>query len=134
MNELRKHVAAAALVACLSTGLADNAAAAMTDYEFQLVDGTVAMGKDIPVRVRLVDKRTGMTVPDAVIFETRLDMAPDGMETMTAPVEVAPSPEPGIYVVKGNFVMAGGWRISLGAKVQGEEGTLRNELVLKATE
>ncbi|KQT51200.1 heavy metal RND transporter [Aureimonas sp. Leaf454] len=134
MNELRKHVAAAALVACLSTGLAGNAAAAMTDYEFQLVDGTVAMGKDIPVRVRLVDKRTGMTVPDAVIFETRLDMAPDGMETMTAPVEVAPSPEPGIYVVKGNFVMAGGWRISLGAKVQGEEGTLRNELVLKATE
>lgn len=134
MNELRKHVAAAALVACLSAGLAGNAAAAMTDYEFQLVDGTVAMGKDIPVRVRLVDKRTGMTVPDAVIFETRLDMAPDGMETMTAPVEVAPSPEPGIYVVKGNFVMAGGWRISLGAKVQGEEGTLRNELVLKATE
>lgn len=134
MNELRKHVAAAALVACLSAGLAGNAAAAMTDYEFQLVDGTVAMGKDIPVRVRLVDKRTGMTVPDAVVFETRLDMAPDGMETMTAPVEVAPSPEPGIYVVKGNFVMAGGWRISLGAKVQGEEGTLRNELVLKATE
>lgn len=134
MNNLMKRVAAAALTACLASGFAGNAAAAMSDYEFQLVDGTVGMGKGIPVRVRLVDKRTGMTVPDAVIFETRLDMAPDGMETMTAPVEVAPSPEPGIYVVTGAFVMAGGWRISLGAKVQGEEGTLRNELVLKVTE
>jgi hypothetical protein len=28
--------------------------------------------------------------------------------------------------------MAGGWRLSLGAKIQGETGTLKNELVLKA--
>lgn len=134
MNNLTKRVAAAALVACLFIGFAGNAVAAMSDYEFQLVDSTVKMGAGMPIQVRLVDKRTGKAVPDAVIFETRLDMAPDDMETMTAPLEVAPSPEPGIYVVKGNFVMAGGWRISLGAKVQGEEGTLRNELVLKATE
>jgi hypothetical protein len=29
--------------------------------------------------------------------------------------------------------MAGGWRLSLGAKVQGETGTIENKLVLKAT-
>jgi hypothetical protein len=28
--------------------------------------------------------------------------------------------------------MAGGWRLSLGAKVQGETGTLENKLILKA--
>ncbi len=134
MNDLKKRAAAAALAACLWTGLAGGASAAMSDYEFQLVNDTVATGQSVPFRVRLVDKRTGGTVSDAVIFETRLDMAPDGMETMTAPVEVVPSGEPGVYELKGNFVMAGGWRISLGAKVQGEEGTLRDELVLKAAD
>ena len=29
--------------------------------------------------------------------------------------------------------MAGGWQLSLGAKVQGEEGSVENKLVLKAT-
>jgi hypothetical protein len=29
--------------------------------------------------------------------------------------------------------MAGGWQFSLGAKVQGETGTVENKLVLKAT-
>ena len=29
--------------------------------------------------------------------------------------------------------MAGGWRLSLGAKVQGETGTVENRLVFKAT-
>ncbi|WP_188907342.1 FixH family protein [Aureimonas endophytica] len=134
MNHFTKRVAAASLVACLCAGLASGAAAAMSDYEFQLVGDTVPTGKAVPFRVRLVDTRTGRTVPDAVIFETRLDMAPDGMETMTAPVEVVPSGEPGVYKLKGNFVMAGGWRVSLGAKVQGEEGTLRDELVLKAAD
>jgi hypothetical protein len=28
--------------------------------------------------------------------------------------------------------MAGGWRLSLGAKVQGETGTVENKLVIKA--
>ena len=39
-------------------------------------------------------------VRDAVIFSTRLDMAPDSMEMMTAPAELAPSIEPGIYRFK----------------------------------
>ena len=60
-------------------------------------------------------------------------MAPDGMPTMTAPLEQVPSTEPGIYRFKTNLTMAGGWRLSLGAKVQGETGTVENKLVLKAT-
>ena len=32
--------------------------------------------------MRLVNKKSGKPVPDAVIFAKRIDMAPDGMEMM----------------------------------------------------
>lgn len=69
---------------------------------------------------------------DAVIMAKRIDMAPDGMPTMTAPLEQAPSSEPGVYRFKTNLMMEGGWQLSLGAKVQGETGTVENRLVLRA--
>ncbi len=63
-----------------------------------------------------------------------MDMEPDGMETMTTPVEVLPSDEPGVYRFRTNLVMAGGWRFSIAAKVQGETETVEGKLVLKAVE
>jgi hypothetical protein len=59
-------------------------------------------------------------------------MAPDGMPTMTAPLEPVPATEPGTYRFKTNLMMEGGWQLSLAAKVQGETGTVQNRLVLKA--
>ena len=44
-----------------------------------------------------------------------------------------PGVEPGTYRFKATLNMAGGWQLSLGAKVQGETGTVENKLVLKAT-
>ncbi len=106
--------------------------AAATDYEFQAVKTDVKKGPEAIVSVRIVDKRTGRAVPDAVIFTTRMDMAPEGMETMTTPVDLAPSSEPGVYAFKTNLVMEGGWRFKLAAKVQGEPETVQGELILKA--
>ena len=132
MTKINMGVAAAALAGLLGFGA--SALAAITDYEFQLVETDVKSNRDALVSVRLVDRRTGKAVPGAVIFETRADMAPDGMETMTTPIEAVPSQEPGVYRFKVALVMQGGWRISLGAKIQGEEGTLDDQLVLKVTE
>ncbi|OAP35191.1 hypothetical protein AU381_25945 [Sinorhizobium glycinis] len=106
--------------------------AAASDYEFQLVEPEVAQGPEATVAVRLVDKRTNAPVPEAVIFTTRLDMAPEGMEAMTTSVEAMPSPEPGVYKFKTNLSMEGGWRFKLAAKVQGETDTVQGELVLQA--
>ena len=128
-----KRAGAAALAAVLSMAALSTARADITDYEFQLVQTNVKQGNGAIVAVRLVDKRSGKAVPDAVIFATRIDMAPDGMETMAAPIEALPSTEPGVYRFKTNLMMAGGWRLSLGSKIQGETGTLENKLVLKAT-
>jgi hypothetical protein len=43
-----------------------------------------------------------------------------------------PGTEPGTYQFKANFSMAGRWQLSLGAKVQGETGTVENKLVVTA--
>ncbi|WP_309775781.1 FixH family protein [Nitrobacter vulgaris] len=128
-----KRAAAAVLAAALSVTAFSAAKADITDYEFRLVQTEIKQGNGAIVAVRLIDKQSGKAVPDAVIFATRIDMAPDGMETMAAPIEALPSTEPGVYRFKTNLTMAGGWRLSLGAKIQGETGTLQNKLVLKAT-
>ncbi|RWH71731.1 MAG: hypothetical protein EOQ86_05360 [Mesorhizobium sp.] len=125
----------AAMLALASVIVAFQAAkAAQEDYEFQLVKSEIKEGNGAVVAVRLFDKRTGAPVNDAVVFATRMDMAPDGMEAMTAPVEVLPSVEPGIYRFKTNLKMAGGWRFSIAAKVQGETETVERRLELKAVQ
>jgi hypothetical protein len=121
-----------ALIGIAMTGSATLARADIKDYEFQLVDKTVKKG-DAVISVRLVHKPDGKPVSDAVIFAKRLDMAPDGMETMKAAIEPMPSMGPGIYKFKAEVTMEGGWQLSLAAKVQGETGTVENKLVIKAT-
>jgi YtkA-like len=122
----------AALIGIAVIGSATLARADIKDYEFQLVDKTVKKG-DAIISVRLVHKPDGKPVPDAVIFATRLDMAPDGMETMKTTIEPMPSTEPGVYRFKAALTTEGGWQLSLGAKIQGETGTVESKLVLKAT-
>src|SRR5882757_7578452 len=120
----------AALITLAITG--SIARADIKDYEFQLIDQTVKKG-DAIISVRLVHKPDGKPVPDAVILATRLDMSPDGMQEMATKIAPMPSTEPVIYKFKATLSMAGGWQLSLGAKVQGETGTVENKLVLKAT-
>lgn len=126
-----KNAAAAVLIALAATSAAP-AWAGIKDYEFQLVQTDVKKADSADVAVRLVDKRSGKPVPNATIFAKRLDMAPDGMESMTSTVTPAPSTEPGIYRFKVALPMAGSWRLSLGAKVQGESGTVESKLPFKA--
>ena len=114
------------------TGSVTIAFADIKDYEFQLVDPTVQAGPDKTIMVRLVNKTTGKSVPGAVIFATRLDMAPDGMQEMATRIAPMPGGEPGTYKFKATFGMEGRWQLSLGAKVQGETGTVENKLVITA--
>ena len=117
-----------AVLTCGATG----AFADIRNYEFKLVEPTVKAGPDKTIAVRLIDKTTGKPVPDAVIFATRLDMAPDGMQEMATKIERVPGAEPGTYMFKATFGMAGRWQLSLGAKVQGETGTVESKLVIQA--
>ena len=129
----RKTLRAAAIGAALLAAIAATALADSKDYEFQLVDNEVKQG-EATVAVKLVHRPTGRAVPDAVLFAKRIDMGPDDMAAMTAPLEPLPSTEPGVYRFKTDLTMAGNWALSLGAKVQGETGTVENKLILKATQ
>ncbi len=128
---ISKRALAAALTTLALLGATSFARADINDYEFQLIEKEVKKG-DAILSVRLVHRPDGKAVPDAVIFAERLDMAPDSMAEMQTTIAQAPSVEPGVYRFKVDLTMAGGWRLSLGAKIQGEIGTLKNELVLKA--
>ena len=129
----RNCLSAAALGALLLAAIAGSALADTKDYEFQLINKEVKKG-EVFIAVKLVHKPSGRAIPDAVIFAKRIDMGPDGMEMMAAPIEAVSSTEPGIYRFKTDLSMAGRWALSLGAKVQGETGTVENKLIVRATQ
>ncbi|CCD93570.1 conserved exported hypothetical protein [Bradyrhizobium sp. ORS 375] len=122
----------AALAATLS--LATTAAiAGAADYTFEPVTPEMKKGDDVILTVRLTNKQTGKPVADAVIFKTRIDMAPDGMADMESPVAPLPSKEPGTYAFKTDLPMAGRYQVTLSAKVQGEPETVTAKVIVKAT-
>jgi hypothetical protein len=127
-----RRAAVVALIGLACMAAVSQAQAGIGDYEFRLVQTEIKKSDDAIVAVRLIDRRSGKAVLDAVIFAKRVDMAPDGMAEMAEPIEQLPSTEPGVYRFKAALVTAGGWRLSLGAKVQGETGTVENKLEFKA--
>ena len=131
MLNTTRAVQAALIVAAIGCA-SSPAIAEISDYRFELVDQAVKAGPDKIITVRLTNIKTGKTVPDAVIFATRLDMAPDGMQEMATKIASMPGGEPGVYKFKATFGMAGRWQLSLGAKVQGETGTVESKLVVTA--
>jgi len=133
MKTLSNRRAALAVLGALAlTAVTAPARADVKDFEFQLVQSEVKKGNGAIVAVRLVNKKTGQPVPNAVFAAKRIDMAPDAMAEMVSPLEQLPATEPGVYRFKTNLSMVGRWQLSLGAKVQGETGTIQSKLVLKA--
>lgn len=123
---------AAALAATLSLA-ASAAMAGAGDYAFEPVNPEMKKGDDVTLAVRLTNKQTGKPVSDAVIFRTRVDMAPDGMADMESAVAPLPSQEPGVYAFKTDLPMAGRYQVTLSAKVQGEPETVTSKVIVKAT-
>ena len=131
MTRIKNYFGITLLAAVMTTSLLVPARADVKDFEFQLVQSEIKKGEAIVV-VRLIDKRTKTPVPNAVIFAKRIDMAPDGMASMAEKIEELPSTVPGEYRFKTNLSMQGRWQLSLGAKVQGETGSVQGKLIVKA--
>jgi hypothetical protein len=129
LNTIYARICGSALALALSTS---SALADATDYRFDLVSTDHQVGSGAILEVRLTDLRTGTPVEGAVIYATRMDMAPDGMATMTSPVTAMPSDVPGTYRFATDLTMAGGWRFWVAAKVQGESETVSAEIELRA--
>ncbi len=130
---MNQKFALAAPVFAVAMSLSNTAFGAANDYLFEPVKAEVTKGNGVVVTVRLVHKPTGKPVSDAVIFLPRIDMSPEGMATMAAPLTPVAGGEPGTYSFRTDLVMAGGWLLSLSAKVQGEPETVQCEITFRAT-
>jgi hypothetical protein len=103
--------------------------AAPNDYRFELVQAQPAGAGKTTVTVRLVHLPDNKPVAGAVLFESKTDMGPGGMAEMTGKVSPLPADQPGLYRFQIETGMAGKWQLALGAKVQGETGTVRGTVV-----
>ena len=126
----RKFILAGAALA-VAVSLTGTAFAGANDYAFEPVSAEVNRG-EVTVAVRLMHKPTGKSVADAVITQSRIDMAPDGMATMASPIAPAPSPSPGVYAFKTDLTMAGRWLLSVSARVQGEPEPVIGKVIFTA--
>ena len=106
--------------------------AAAKDYSFELVSAQPAGPGKTTVTVRLIHVPDKKPVEGAVLFETKTDMTPSGMSDMTGKVSPLPADQPGLYRFAVETGMAGKWQLALGAKVQGEAGTVRGTVVYDA--
>jgi hypothetical protein len=122
-----------ALAQSLLFGAAHFAMAAPDDYEFKVIESALPQGDGAILTVAVTDLRTQAPVTDAVIFATRLDMAPDGMATMTTPVAALASDVPGQYRFKADLGMAGAWRFSIAVHLDAETEVIRREIILRVT-
>jgi hypothetical protein len=127
----RAVIGAVCLVASISVAIT-GATAAPADYRFELVQVQSAGPGKTTVTVRLMHVPDNKPVAGAVLFESKTDMGPDGMAEMTGKVTPLPSDKPGIYRFAIETGMAGKWALNLGAKVQGEAGTVRGAVTFTA--
>jgi hypothetical protein len=127
----QKFTLGAAIAVAVSLSIA--AFAGASDYVFEPTSTEVKKGDDVIVSVRLKHKPTGKMVSDAVIVQTRIDMAPEGMAEMSAPLTAVPSTESGVYSLQTDLSMQGQWLLSIAAKVQGEPETVIGKITFRAS-
>ncbi|AZN71498.1 heavy metal RND transporter [Georhizobium profundi] len=121
---LASFLASASLLLLMTSVLA-----ADEGFRFEIVDEVATVG-DNALTVRLIDAE-GNSVPRAVIYALRLDMAPDGMAAMTAPLQPVEELDDGLYRFRADLMMEGNWRLQIAAKIQGETETVTAELPLE---
>ena len=120
----------AGLVLGILPALSASGMAAAQDYRFELAGPVVKSGKSSVVKVRLIHTSDGKSVPAAIVINSKFNMGPDGMETMTAPVKAVPSNDPAVYQFEVEPSMPGKWAIEIAAKVQGEAETVRGSVTV----
>jgi len=129
---LHSRVLIGAVLFAVSMLVAAFVLAAPNDYRFELVQAQPAGPGKTAVTVRLVHVPDSKPVIGAVLFESKTDMGPSGMAEMVGKVSPLPSDQPGIYRFQVETGMAGKWQLALGAKVQGEAGTVRGTVAYEA--
>ena len=67
----------------------ERALAGAQDYRFEMAGEPAKSGKATLIKVRLVHVPDGKAVSDAIVIQTKFDMAPEGMAEMAAKFRAA---------------------------------------------
>lgn len=136
MSTMLKTAAAAVLLASITS--ADAAAKPTSQsYRFELVGSpTPAGAKQHAVSVRIVRTSDNKAVAGATITSVRLDMGPENMAAMTAPVREIPDTAPGTYSFSFDngvvWAERAKWALTITATVKGEPKPVTDSVIFQA--
>jgi membrane fusion protein, copper/silver efflux system len=102
--------------------------------KWEAVKAEITTGKKVRLEVKLVGIDPAPALADIKVTSTRIDMGPDGMETMAAPVKALPSTTPGVLAFETDLSMAGRWAFTITATVKGQPKPITGKVVFTATE
>ena len=86
------------------------------------------------IRLQLFDGAGNPVARPVTVLSSRIDMGPDGMQSMTAPLRVVPSQQPGVAVFETNLYAPGRWSLSLSAKIAGAAKLVTGSITITAAE
>lgn len=111
-----------------------NHAAAQDAPAFAAVRPEVALGRNIRIELKLIGVDPALAPAEVVVQKARLDMGPDGMEAMAAPLKPLPSVAPGVLAFEADLSMAGRWAFSITATVKGRSEPVTSTVIFTAVE
>lgn len=101
---------------------------------FEAVKADVPVGKNVRVELRLSGVSPPPAVSDITVEASRIDMGPDGMAAMAAPLKALPATTPGVLAFETDLVMAGRWAFSITARIKGQSAPVTSIVVFTAVE
>ena len=101
---------------------------------WQAVNPEIPVAKNVRLELRLVGADGKPIAGPVSVKSTRLDMGPDGMGSMTAPVKPVAATTPGTVAFEADIVMAGRWAFSISAAVPGRAEPVSGVVILTAVE
>ena len=123
-----------AAIAVAATLFTTQITVGQTAPHWEAVSAQVVTGRNVRLTARLLGAN-GQPVASAImVTASRLDMGPDGMQTMTSELRQVATTEPGTVVFETDIAMAGRWALRLTSTVAGQAQPVTGVVVFTAAQ
>src|SRR5262245_60926291 len=95
-----------AAIAVVFTTLTTQNTAGQTGPRWEAVSAQIVIGRNVRLTARLIGADNRPITTPIVVTASRLDMGPDGMQTMTSVLRQVAATEPGTVAFETDLVMA----------------------------
>ena len=102
-------------------------------YAWEPAPAEIAVGDGVRVAVLLTGPDGPVALNPEAVTEARIDMGPDGMAGMAAPLRPVDAAEDESLAWETDLVMGGRWALKLTAEVPGAAESVDGEVVFTAT-